>query len=454
MKELFIGSGNVDLRSVSLINQACLEKEQSTRGTLLSFKKDKKIRMYPFKFGFILCLLKNIFSNRCFGIRILAFQVDKIQIGRYCVSSAYRSDLAYKYKIIYLGRLFFYLYKSYCYTKQINAIVDSAVALYAYDPSYMYGILCEFAIKNKIPLYHNRYPYRLCRLNTNDLNHVDDLFRLPYNYSVNDIKAGHVFINQIIKDSSKISYMQGIDFSEISTDVARSITAFECDAIIYVHSFSDAQQALLDNTFLNVFDWLSFTLKILRNKNVIIKAHPSFWTKSSNNIHKFDQNIWSFFLKKYKLKNRDNIMILDFPIANSELLKYVNSNCTLISHHGNALLEGSFLGFKCISSNCTPWKNFNLFNSWNDKSEYEILLNKIESLRQDNHDDLLGYIGRLYGSDESFNTSKAWLDIAATYLECRPSDLRRDPSLVDKLSTKHINQIISKTASQIPFITC
>ena len=284
--------------------------------------------------GFIICVLKNLL-NRFFGINILLFKVRGIPIGRYCVSAAYRSDLAYRYHSIYIFRLFFYLYKSYCYINQINSIVNSTVALYAYDPSYMYGILCEIAIKNNIVVYHNRYPYRLCRIVTKNLDCADDLFCLPYDYSARDIQEGKNIMNEIINDSSKISYMQGIDFHDISPEVIASIDRFDPEVIIYVHSFSDAQQAYLDTTFLNVFDWLAYSLRFLRDKRVILKAHPSFWTKSSNAIHRFDQNVWRHFLSKFNINVNSNIKIIDFPIVNSDLLRSINSKCILISHHGN-----------------------------------------------------------------------------------------------------------------------
>ena len=66
---------------------------------------------------------------------------------------------------------------------------------------------------------------------------------------------------------------------------------------------------------------------------------------------------------------KENVKFLISPIKNIDILKMVNKKCILISHHGSAILEGLYCGFKCISSTATFWnKKLQLTNSWNNLS--------------------------------------------------------------------------------------
>ena len=70
------------------------------------------------------------------------------------------------------------------------------------------------------------------------------------------------------------------------------------------------------------------------------------------------------------------MIFLDTPIENNEILKRVKKDVILISHHGTAILEGAFLGFKTICSRCTLWeKKFNISNQWENIESYKKVLN-------------------------------------------------------------------------------
>ena len=65
------------------------------------------------------------------------------------------------------------------------------------------------------------------------------------------------------------------------------------------------------------------------------------------------------------------------PIKNGELLRDLNKNTILISHHGSAILEGLFLNFKFIASDAAFWSSkFKLSNNWNTRKNYKRVLNK------------------------------------------------------------------------------
>ena len=53
--------------------------------------------------------------------------------------------------------------------------------------------------------------------------------------------------------------------------------------LIYAHSFTDGQMLYGYDGFINVYDWLIFTINELsKNKNnkIMIKAHPFFLTQN------------------------------------------------------------------------------------------------------------------------------------------------------------------------------
>ena len=55
----------------------------------------------------------------------------------------------------------------------------------------------------------------------------------------------------------------------------------DVDYLIYAHSFIDGQLFYGYDEFVNLFDWLEFTIKFLkkRNKKIIVKSHPNFHNK-------------------------------------------------------------------------------------------------------------------------------------------------------------------------------
>lgn len=64
------------------------------------------------------------------------------------------------------------------------------------------------------------------------------------------------------------------NFDPLSSDLG------DFDHIVYAHSFTDAQLNYgYDGAFMNVYDWLVFTLDCLieKNKKICLKAHPNFF---------------------------------------------------------------------------------------------------------------------------------------------------------------------------------
>jgi len=138
-------------------------------------------------------------------------------------------------------------------------------------------------------------------------------------------------------------------------------------------------------------DWLRFTLnKLLRKNNkILVKIHPNFHKFNDHFRSKYEIKIFNKIYEEFKIYKQ--IRFIDYPISNMELMKNLNNKKTiLITHHGTPILESVANGFKIISSKNTHWSsNFKLSNTWQNKIEYEKILNKnFKQLKKGSNQDL------------------------------------------------------------------
>ena len=196
--------------------------------------------------------------------------------------------------------------------------------------------------------------------------------------------------------------------------------------IIYAHSFTDAQLIFGKDGFKNSKEWLLFTLrellKVDKNK-ILLKAHPNFYNKNMGKQAIWDKKV--FDQLKNEIPKNNNVTILDKPIKNHEILKKLNKNTILISHHSNALLEAIYFGFKCISSEKTFWKcsKLKLTNFWSNKFEYTKLLKKNWfKLKYANKKDFDSLLFEYLISDYNVGGGKYYLTIVKNILNKRNKD--------------------------------
>ena len=82
--------------------------------------------------------------------------------------------------------------------------------------------------------------------------------------------------------------------------------------------------------------------------------------------------------------------------VNGKMLQDLDAkNVILISHHGNAITEAAYLGFKTISSKASGWGlgGYRFSNTYRNLSEYTSLLKKsVYALQNPNRESLLSYI--------------------------------------------------------------
>ena len=148
------------------------------------------------------------------------------------------------------------------------------------------------------------------------------------------------------------------------------------DYVIYAHSFVDGQLFYGYDGFSNLFEWLDFTIDYLlkKKKKILVKGHPNFYNKTLGDISYQDSKLFEKIIKKY---SNSNIIFINEALKNSLLLKNIDKKTIIISHHGTALLESTFLGYKTICSKYCIWDDkFHISNQWSNIKDYKRLLDK------------------------------------------------------------------------------
>ena len=96
-------------------------------------------------------------------------------------------------------------------------------------------------------------------------------------------------------------------------------------------------------------------------------------------------------------------------IAKGKMLQDLDAkNVILISHHGNAITEAAYLGFKTISSKASGWGigGYRFSNTYSNLSEYTSLLKmSVDALQNPNREALLSYINCLNFYENNMNVS-------------------------------------------------
>tara|TARA_B110000971_G_C20006738_1_gene499515 strand:- start:1384 stop:2130 length:747 start_codon:yes stop_codon:yes gene_type:complete len=248
--------------------------------------------------------------------------------------------------------------------------------------------------------------------------------------------------------------MRSTKFEKIqnSNSNLKDIRKFEY--IIYAHSFLDAQLWYGNDGFVNLYDWLEFTIQKLKEKKVkvLVKSHPNFYNKSISEFGKIDQKKFMKLSNKY---SSNEVVFLNQPIKNGDLLKIIDKKTILVSHHGTALLEGLYTGFKCISSISTFWsKEIKITNQWTSQNEYAALLNKNwVDLKMPIKNDLLNLIYQIFLKPHSIYGKKYYLEIISKISKISREKMFRlqHKIRIDKDTEFRIIKEISKNIEEIVY---
>lgn len=436
-----------------LVNSCKKDAEKKLNKPLKVLLLNKRTLSIKFFFYFIKILLSGkIFFSRKF----INLKYRNCSIGRHTLATSWRD------KKSYLNFLTFFYYKIK-YLIISGTIIDMAYsnikkveAVYVDHGVYLNGLIIQvFANNNKL-IYQNVYPRGLSckdtrKNNKQNILEYEDLLILRKNekkLSIREKKNAKNKIKKIINSPETIPWIKGVKFKSLKNRNLKDLTH-----IVYAHSFADGQLVWGIDGFLNMREWIEFTLEKLdtgKNK-VFVKAHPNFTIRGYfNEACAMDKHIFSLIKNKFKFSKR--LFFEDEPVKNLSLLEIINKKTILISHHGSSILEGTFKNFKNISSKATFWEHkLKVSNQWSTKKEYEsILKKKWNDLKFANKDDFLQVCDLLYCNIYGHYGKKFWHEIISKNIKISRQKLDKDfVKIFKKFNKKHESKLINAVSQNI-----
>ena len=358
-----------------IIDQCLREAKLDKKKIIIKQIKIKKLPSFNFLFFCMICFLKGDFFSK---EKVLNINYKNVYFGIHAISKTYRSFKSYESNLIFFFNLFKNIYIAGKLINTADYILSNYKFKYAYIDhlEYLNGIIYQKFILNNKTVYSNRYPKNILRCTNKNISKI---FKL--NFRGNKIKK-----NDLTKTKKKIkqtfsaleNYLPWMKRVEYDKFKLKSLKKYQY--IIYAHSFTDSQLTYGYDGFANVYDWLKFTVDILEKKkvNFIIKSHPNFYLSSKgktfNEIYFWDNKIFSNYISS--LAKKKNILILNQPFNNKDVVKLLDKKCIVVTKHGTIQLEMAHHNFKIIASEQNIFdKKYKLVNSWNSKEQYIKLLN-------------------------------------------------------------------------------
>ncbi len=391
-----------------------------TELTFLKLDKSIKVKVFIFFFYKFFCILLNKKS-------IFKLKFKDIELSTYIIAQIYRNYKSYKSKLIFYKNLFINLYTAARIISTVERLPNNIVAAYLDHGTYINGILFQCLSKKKIVIYSNHLPKGIFKINFKKVKKkitYNKVIQLNKSYNLNDKqkKLVKIILNNMIHKNEVLPWIKRTSYQkELKNDY------LDFTHVIYAQSFTDAQLIWGNDGFLNTKDWLLFTIEeLLKDKKnkILLKSHPNFYNKSMGNQAVWDKIIFDSLKKN--IINKKNLVIMDRPIKNAEILNKLNNKKTiLISHHSSSMLEGIYFGFKCICSDSTFWNtsNFNLTNTWSNKHNYELLLKKKwGQLYKANFEDFNSVVYEYFLNDYHLEGKKYFFNIMNKILKIKNYD--------------------------------
>ncbi len=416
---------------------------------------------------FIWFFFKKLISMSLFDVnKIINLKYKNFNIGVYAASHTFTNHKVFFNKFsMYLD-----LFKNLLIVaKKIDyslSLVKISKGIYVDHVGYISGVNIQVFAKNKKIVYCNGYPRGLCFVDYSKKKNFQlspfDILKIKKKSSKKKIKHKDIKnkYRKILKNpKANLKWMKYTSYDKLSKKKILAIDLKKFDYLIYAHSFVDGQLFYGYDGFANLLDWLEFSIINLKklNKRILIKPHPNFYNKLFGKVAEQDREIFLKLKRKYE---DESTVFIDIPIENNEILKRVNRNIVLISHHGTAILEGTFLGFKTICSQSNIWsKEFKISNQWNDiKSYKKILIKKPEKLKNfKNSSDFFEISSQLFFNDYGHGGSKNFISIIEKFT--KKIDWKKAQSkpylIYDQIKNRDdYIKIVNKVSQNIEEIIC
>jgi len=384
--------------------------------------------------------------------KITSYEIDGINLGIPILSSAYRSFKVYDSKLYLFFRIFLQIILS---TREyINSIDISSKAgsVYITDISYRKNILFDICMKKNIKVFTKKYPYSLVCFNDLNLTALE-ISKIEYpKIEFSNAEYEAYMMGRLKNPKDFIPYYS----PEGNSKLININKSDKLSVLIYAHSFTDTQLISGYDGFLNVYDWIEYTIDNLLNKNVeiIIKGHPNFWAEGfKSGIAEWDMKIWKKLIKKYD--SLEKITIIDFPVDNIDLLQKLDVKKTIVmTHHSNALVEAAYLGYKSVSSSCCPWGNdyYSFGKTWGSRIEYKNILENLDKVKPVNKMMLKNFVSDTFMNKYGYFGEYSWSSVLANDAGITTLDLIKEPNLVSISNLKNYKSTVTKIANNIQYV--
>jgi len=392
----------------------------------------------------------NFSSNRPYYI----FEVGRVEIGRYATASTLRGVSTNRSALSFFLQYHINLVRCAFVLGAAKRLSRNTVGLYLGNVYYLDGIVVDFFLqRQKVSVYLN-------------LPEPDDLLCIKGNYD--NIRALQQHLSER-KHAANTTLSEAADYmkdrlrdpkglihyyrpGEVVSE-AFAASKGKIAVIVYAHAFTDAQLPYGFDGFKGVYEWLSFTINELVDNNeefdVYLKAHPNFFGgPDTSGTVEMDRLLWKDFAKQTCPK----IRLVNDSTSNFELLRgFDPSNTILISHHGNAVVEGASMGFSVISSSASPWgRQYKFARTWSSKDDYQLILSRVTSHARRQTD--VGIHSALNYAGANYMNHEPWINLVARYLSMSLQDLHSDPFRDFGLSGRARETLITQLASRFEVI--
>lgn len=379
----------------------------------LNENKIKKIIYFPIPdLKFLFSNINNLFYGLTFNKKkLIDIKFLNSKVGIYIINDTYKKKSSYKSKLFFNLNFLISFIKVACKIFSIKFYYH----FYNFDyifidhANYLNGCFLKYLkIKKKI-IYTTAYPRHIFKILPKD-NYPEER-RVKFfnnNLSRNQTRLVLNIRKKIFKKNSHLYHVRNIKFKKINKSKYENLERYEY--IIYCHSFFDLPLNYGFDGFINMLEWLKFTIEYLasQNKKIIIKAHPNFYNPQSK-YAMWDKEIFEKkILSKFEINK--NILIINEQYNNLKLIKKLSKNCVAITHHGSVFLEMAHNKFKVISSKYNLYNNtYKISNNWGSIAEYKKLLNfNTKNLKKTNYNHFNKLIHNLFCNKDYFYSENSY----------------------------------------------
>jgi hypothetical protein len=406
-------------------------------------------------FNLILITFKtNFFSKK----KIMSVRYQGYNLSRYTIPEIYRNFNSYLYSFSFFYESLKCFYSNLTLLRNIIKVNKSDIkAAFIDHGMYQNGLIISVLSKKKIPIYTLGYPKGILYYVNNNkaLLNYENIIQIKKIKKLNNkqIKEAKASIKKTLHKTEIIPWMSAIKF------VKENKKYKEITHLIYAHSFTDGQMLYGYDGFVNMYDWLDFTInELTKNKNnkILVKAHPTFFNaKFPNKQMTYDRKLFFKIISKYE--SNTNIDFIKEPTKNINLLNRLNKKTIIISHHGSAILESLYLNFKCISSQATLWSpKFEVTNDWNSKISYKnFLIKDWKQLRSCKKNDLYSICYQLFCNPLSLYGKYYWQQIFSEELNISRRKIYEESAYIfykTNIKNKKIERLVQKISKKIELV--